>query len=134
MVPCTAHVEPDHRWSGVFLKAGSEILRINHHTRLLQLFQYNFKYSPSRCAVIFLSIRGDRLLPQGYEPKHLLWTLYFLVTYVTERQLCCILHADRKTIRKYLWPTISAIARLLPRHVSEKFHCSFVLLDSTSHV
>ena len=110
--------------SSEFCKAGMDILQLNKHARLktiLQACQHNFKYSPSRCAYIFLSIRHDPLLPPGFEPKHLLWTLYFLLTYAPERRLCFILRADRKTIRKYTWPTISAIAHTLPRHVSLHF-------------
>lgn len=127
-----------NRYSPEFLRAGSEILQIhNYRARLktaYELFHHNFKYSPSRCAFLFLSIRYHPLIPAGYEPKHLLWTLYFLLTYATERRLCCILQADRKTIRKYTWPTISAIASLLPRHVSMTHKRKPIFFPVTSHL
>ena len=105
-----------------FFKIGTAILGIDHRTRLvnslLELFRSNFKYSPNRCAFLFLRIVDHPSLPSGYEPKHLLWTLHFLLTYATERRLCCFLKSDRKTIRKYIWPTITALSRLSHQHVS----------------
>ena len=113
----------------MFFEIGNEILgtgpRASVNTRL-HTFMNNFKYSPSRCAYLYRSIQNNPL-PDGFGPKHLLWTLYFLVTYTTERRLCCILKADRKTIRKYTWPTISALASLASEHVSET---TFYLRDS----
>ena len=104
-----------------FLKTGIEILGINPASSLksiLEIYRHNFKYSPSRCAFIYLHLIGHPLIPDEFGPKHLLWTLYFLLTYGTERRLCCIFKADRKTIRKYTWPTISAIATLAEDYVS----------------
>lgn len=72
---------------------------------------------PERCSFMFTRIRLHPAIPDKYEPKHLLWTLYFLLTYATERRLCCILRADRKTIRKYTWPTITAISSLAQRYI-----------------
>ena len=104
-----------------FLEIGREILGLDPATCIatrLEKFRHNFKYMPARCAIIFSLTRNHPTLPKGYEPKHLLWTLYFLLTYTTERRLCCVLKADRKTIRKYTWPTITAIACLVPNFVS----------------
>ena len=104
-----------------FLTAGTTILGLDPRskvTTLIELFRSNFKYSPSRCAFLFLHIIDNPVLPDAYEPKHLLWTLNFLLTYATERRMCCFLRADRKTIRKYTWPTISALASLSRQHVS----------------
>lgn len=111
-----------------FLKVGKEILGLdtNHRvTTVVQHFRNNFKYGPRRCAFIFLKTRFLPMIPDGYEPKHLLWTLYFLLTYTTERRMCCVLRADRKTIRKFTWPIISAIASLSTKYVRIKSsnHC-----------
>jgi hypothetical protein len=106
----------------LFFDIGGDILGIGPRSSVdtrLRMFQSNFKYSPSRCAYLYRCIRNHPSLPEGYGPKHLLWTLYFLLTYATERRLCCILRADRKTIRKYTWPTITAIANLARHFVSE---------------
>ena len=104
-----------------FLHLGEELLGVNPNSGLatrMQAFRSNFKYDPARCAYIFLLIHTNVQLPSGYAPIHVLWTLYFLTTYVTERRLCFILKADRKTIRKFTWPTITAIAQLSPHFVS----------------
>ena len=103
------------------LFVGMEILGLNPNScmrTIMAAFRSNFKYQPDRCAYIFLLIHINVCLPTGYEPRHVLWTLYFLTTYSTERRLCFILKADRKTIRKYTWPTITAIAQLSPHVVS----------------
>jgi hypothetical protein len=102
------------------------------HTKV-DIFRSNFKYSPSRCAFLYRYIRNDPVLPDGYGPQHLLWTLYFILTYAPERCLCCILNADRKTIRKYTWPTITALARLARQYVSESGRTRPFLLCSLSH-
>ncbi len=104
-----------------FLKVGTDILGLDPRssvTTLIELFRSNFKYSPSRCAFLFLRIVNNPVLPNAYEPKHLLWTLNFLLTYATERRMCCFLKANRKTIRKYTWPTITALASLSGQYVS----------------
>ena len=104
-----------------FLKVGTTILGLDPRSRvttLIEMFRNNFKYSPSRCAFLFLCIVENPVLPDAYEPKHLLWTLNFLLTYATERRICCFLKVDRKTIRKYTWPTISALASLSREYVS----------------
>ena len=112
-----------------FLTAGTTILGLDPRSRvttLIELFRSNFKYSPSRCAFLFLRIVDNPVLPDAYEPKHLLWTLNFLLTYATERRMCCFLRADRKTIRKYVWPTISALASLSRQYVSLLWNQLFV--------
>ena len=127
-------VAPQVQLTREFLEVGCEILGLDPRSRLssvIELFRSNFKYSPSRCAFLFEGIVDDPMLPRGYQPKHLLWTLYFLLTYAKERVMCCFLRADRKTIRKYTWPTISIIANLSHQHVScayvPEIHKSFFL-------
>lgn len=102
------------------LQVGAEILGLEAQTRMTSVaesFRYNFKYGPRRCAFLFVMTRHLPMIPDGYQPKHLLWTLYFLLTYQTERRLCCVFRADRKTIRKYTWPIINAIASLSRQYV-----------------
>lgn len=121
MVP----VSPKVKLTREFLEVGTKILGLDARSRMstvLELFRSNFKYSPSRCAFLFERIIHHPILPTGYEPKHLLWTLHFLLTYAKERRMCCFLKADRKTIRKYTWPTITAIASLSHQYVS--FHAT----------
>jgi len=127
---------PEVQLTRCFLKTGIEILGVNpassNMTTVLDAFKYNFKYSPSRCAFIYIRLLGNPLLPDEYQPKHLLWTIYFLLTYGTERRLCHILRADRKTIRKYTWSTIAAIASLEDDYVSDIRHRVTVELCLTS--
>ena len=51
-------------------------------------------------------------------PMHFLWTLVFLRQYPTERLLSSLLEADEKTIRKYAWPIIDALAEMAIETVS----------------
>ena len=89
----------DSELAKLFLKTGTEILGIkastSRSTAILDAYRHNFKYSPSRCAFLFLRIESHPF-----------------------RRLCSIFKADRKTIRKYTWPTISAIASLADDYVS----------------
>ncbi len=115
-------VASDNHLTRLFFDIGGEILGIGPRSSVdtrVHIFRSNFKYSPSRCAYLYRCIRNHPSLPDGYGPKHLLWTLYFLLTYATERRLCCILKADRKTIRQYTWPTITALASMERHYVSE---------------
>ena len=112
----------DVEWTNHFLEIRNDILGIGVRTTVraqITIYRNNFKYGPSRCAFLYLRIRHNPMLPEGFGPKHLLWTLHFLLTYAPERRLCWVLKADRKTIRKYTWPTIAAIASLEPYHVSD---------------
>lgn len=107
-------------WTQRFMRTGLSIVHVDPGIRVarqLEIFRSNFKYTPSRCVFIFFQIRHLPMIPEGYEPKHLLWTLYFLLTYLTGRRLCHVLSADPKTLRKYIWTTIDAIASLAPNFV-----------------
>ena len=105
----------------VFLRTGVAILGLGHGllTRsYARSFRENFKWGPGRVAYLYSLIRGHPILPQGYSPKHLLWTLNFLLSYEKERRRCHSMKADWKTIRKFVWPTIIVISTLVPRFVS----------------
>ncbi len=54
------------------------------------------------------------LLPEGGTFQHMLWALCFLKVYPTETVLSslCGGGVDPKTIRKYIWPMIFALASL----------------------
>ena len=112
---------PQQALADVFLKTGTAILGLRHglSTRsYAQSFRDNFKWGPGRAAYLYSLIERHPILPRGYGPKHLLWTLYFLVSYEKERRRCHYMKADRKTIRKFVWPTIIVISTLVPRFVS----------------
>lgn len=46
------------------------------------------------------------------QPKRLLWTLYFLKCYPTERNASVMLNIDEKTFRKWVWYVIEEISTL----------------------
>ena len=82
----------------------------------IALFITWFKVHPIVCSSLFKKIRG--VMPDNFEPKHLLWSLYFLKSYRTTRELASDMKADRGTIMDaWVWPTLDAVARLgLVRH------------------
>ncbi len=117
---------PEQNLANQFLLAGSRMLRLNtrdiSEVSRARRFRENFKWGPGRLAYLYTLIKDLQVLRglvhDHYQPKHLLWTFYFLCSYATERRMCIVLGADRKTIRKITWPTIIAIASLAPNFVS----------------
>ena len=51
-------------------------------------------------------------------PRHLLWSLLFMKCYDSEERLANLVDADRKTYRKWIWPTIGKISDLHEKIVS----------------
>ena len=82
----------------------------------LTAFRAYFKIHPILCAYLHSVIAS--VMPVGYLPKHLLWTLYFLYHYSTERAMAKALHTNRETLRKWIWPTLVGIGNHLQRFVS----------------
>jgi hypothetical protein len=83
------------------------------------------------------------LLPKKGEPKHLLWTLYFLKCYPKEGPGCAAVGAskgaiDPKTMRKWVWLVLERIKELADHVVSLFFPsclyrtCSHPPLSSSS--
>jgi hypothetical protein len=62
-------------------------------------------------------------MPRGASPKHLLWALHFLKDYGMEAVLTTFLMADEKTIRKWVWYMVEAIASMDDDVVSTKIRC-----------
>ena len=70
-----------------------------------------------------LLARHDLIPPEG-ELWHLLWTLHFLKAYPKQATVCSTVGGsagaiDPKTLRKYMWPLIRAVADLEPDVVSK---------------
>ena len=66
------------------------------------------------------------LLPEKCEPKHLLWTLYFLKCYPKEGPGCAAVGGskgaiDPKTMRKWVWLLLERIGELADEVVSLGF-------------
>ena len=52
---------------------------------------------------------------------HLLWTLFFLKVYLTNRVCAFIIGTSPKTFREKVWFILEGIAGLVDRYVSEHF-------------
>jgi hypothetical protein len=79
----------------------------------------------------------DVIPPEG-EIKHLLWTLHFFKAYPRQATVCSMVGGstgafDPKTLRKYMWPFICAVADLEPAVVSIKKVC-FLHLSNLFHL
>ncbi len=76
------------------------------------------------------------LLPKNGEPKHLLWTLYFLKCYPKEGPGCAAVGGSRgaidpKTMRKWVWLFLERICELADEVVS--LFVSLCLRQTNSH-
>lgn len=70
--------------------------------------------------------------PEGAHPKHLFWSLCFLKNYPTEAILIRVVgFPDKKTLRKWLWIFIPAIAGLKGQVVSYLILIIFYWSQST---
>jgi hypothetical protein len=96
------------------------------NTKINLLFPSLFGVSPVLCGIIWelLTKRGN--LDGGCQPKHLLWTLFFLKCYAYESVLSQVLKSDRKTTRKWIWYLVSKIAELS----NETVRCFFLFYIS----
>ena len=77
--------------------------------------------------------QGDMIPEQG-RTNHLMWALFFMRAYPKEGVTCSTVGGsggaiDPKTLRKYIWPFIHAIAELEPVVVS----FSFMLFCMNTH-
>lgn len=78
-------------------------------------FKSLFGVSPIVC----LDLWCRRLnLPAGATPKHLLWALLYLKVYGSEQVLSGMVHATRKTFRKWVRVMVATIAAAAPNVVS----------------
>lgn len=72
-----------------------------------------FGAHPLLCSLVWRRIYQAKQgsMPRA-APKHLLWALMFLKTYETEEVFSSKLEADEKTVRKWVWFFVHAIADL----------------------
>ena len=83
-----------------------------------------------------LLARSDLIPPEG-ELAHLLWTLHFLKAYPKQATVCSTVGGsagaiDPKTLRKYMWPFIRAVADLEPDVVSK--NDSVLIVSNLTHL
>jgi len=73
-------------------------------------FRAFFGICPRICALIWDMIFPE--LPVTCHPRHLLWGLMFLKIYGTEHVHAAMVSADEKTLRKWQWEIVSALANM----------------------
>lgn len=95
----------------LFYNIGCEYINYNS-TRSLYVGRRKFLAHFGVPALI-CEILWDKLgASLNFKPKHLLWALLFLKTYNTEHVMSTILKTDEKTLRKYVWMVVDALANL----------------------
>ena len=106
-----------------FFRVGNVLIGAKRERRTaaaaVERFKAFFKVHPRRCAEIFALIRNK--MPENrknIQPKHLLWTLHFMLTYDIERRIAPKLGTNRNTLREWIWPIMIAIAGLKDEVVS----------------
>jgi len=86
---------------------------VNMNTRLGQRrFAAHFGCSVDMCMLIWRKLQRAETLPNMALPKHLLWTLAFLKLYGSEMVMAALCGCHEKTLRKWVWSFIEAIACL----------------------
>ena len=77
-----------------------------------------FKAHPLLCSKLFQLIVQLFPPPNILEPKHLLWTLYFLNNYPSQRKMAVDLGTNRESMRAWVWPVIKELSSQAHRVVS----------------
>jgi hypothetical protein len=78
-----------------------------------------FGTGPFVVAKLWIFMAEHDVIPPEGEIKHLLWTLHFLKAYPRQAAVCSMVGGSTgginlKTLRKYMWPFIRAVADLEP--------------------
>ena len=110
----------------VFARIGDSIFSNAHglsNTVRQRRFAALFGVSPSVCASTWAIIWKQ--LPDGSEPKHLIWALLFLKVYATEHVNCALTGVDCKTFRKWVWIFLRIIACCKLVSSSSNYHLNF---------
>lgn len=111
-----------------FLAIGMKIARRSRVVALATQearFKSHFGTQPRICSDVWTRINPAASMPTGAKPVHLLWALMFLKLYSSESVLCTLASAgeavDEKTLRKWVWMFVPAIADITNDVVSSIF-------------
>lgn len=78
---------------------------------------------PDVCCILWNEVKPHSTMPNGVEPKHLLWGLIFLNIYDTEENIALrVGDVDEKTFRKWSHLFVDAISYLECEVVSSYFN------------
>ena len=83
-------------------------------------FGDTFGASPVVVAILWEKITTMDLAPLNSMPIHLLWSLFFMKIYQTNKVMATFAGASVPTFTKWVWDFIFAIAKLRPFLVSQK--------------
>jgi hypothetical protein len=75
-------------------------------------FRANLGCSSRVCSYVWNRIVAKGILPKGFLPTHLLWTLVFLKLYCCETILAILCGCDEKTLRKWVWKGVDLLGQL----------------------
>ena len=87
-------------------------------------FRETFGKGPFVAHTTWTMLVAHDLVPENGELEHLRWTMMFVKQYFKTRAMKTACNVDSKTIKKYVWPFLSAIADL------EGYLVSTVQIDS----
>ena len=93
-------------------------------------FKAFFKVSPKLASKIWYLLHKHTRMPLLTKPRHLLWALFFMNDYGSERIQSRVLGCDPKTFRKYVWPMIGYIYTLRRTIVSCWSKCYMNSVDN----
>lgn len=102
----------DGEHDGMFVHVAGNMLYRGRHVRrsMGESYVTLFGVSPRLTGVLWEKL--TRTLPDGAQPKHLLWSLLFLKTYAVEAVHEVITGACRRTFRQWTWCIVRQIASL----------------------
>ena len=82
---------------------------IHGSVRRERTFRSFFGCSSVVAAALWNRASKRNLLPVGFKPKHLLWTLAFMKLYDSGEVLAAICGCDEKTFRKWVWKGVDVL-------------------------
>ena len=100
--------------ASTFTDLGNEMLHRHFDAFSDQNFREMFGIGPAVSCTLWKKC----YYPARLQPKYLLWALLFLKMYATEATLSSIAHTNCKTVRKWRWLIVGAIAAQKPQMVS----------------
>jgi hypothetical protein len=99
---------------GAFLALTQTITKtspIKAKQKATKRFVSTFGSKPSFVSLLWDLLEVKTLLPRGFRPIHLLWTLCFVKLYSSQATLSS-LGCDEKTFRKWVWLGLETISDL----------------------
>ena len=102
-----------------------------------EMFSSTFGVSPVVASILWNKMHSMELLPFRSIPLHLLWSLFFMKVYNSNKVMAGLVSASVPTFTKWVWEFIFAIAKMKIVVVSKKimtilWHSLFIIISSTN--